>query len=74
MVLFLLYFTVLYFIYTLYVTKVKNQFWVVDLTSEVRRKSANMKKTEARRIANAHTINQFRVVDVLSLKGFNSKF
>ena len=45
---------------------VNNQFRVVDVTWELRRKSANMKITEARRIANAHTINQFRVVDVMS--------
>jgi hypothetical protein len=34
-------------------TWVKDQKWVEDVTSDVRRKFANMKKTEICRIANA---------------------
>jgi hypothetical protein len=39
--------------------RIKDQFRVVDVTSEVRRKSANMKKPEPRRIANAHFFFRF---------------
>ena len=47
---------------------VKDQFRSEDMTSEVHRKSANMKKIETRRIANAQNF------PALPPKQLNSKF